>query len=88
MAGLTLRDRQSMGSGIGERSSPQTVAPWALAHHSPVSIHHLLQLVIEDKLRVPVERQPKQLSASPQGSPSENSLESQCWEADAGTGQV
>lgn len=33
---------QSMGSRTGERSSPQTVVPWALAHHSPVGVHHLL----------------------------------------------
>lgn len=68
---------QSMGSRTGEWSSPQMVVPWTLAHHSPVSVHHLLQLVIEDKLRVPVERQPW-FSASPPGSSSENSLAPQC----------
>lgn len=59
MAGLTLGD-----SPWGQRSrtvTPQSKrGPSAPAHHSPVGVHHLLQLVIEDKLGVPARDSPTQ----------------------------
>lgn len=63
---------QSMGSRMGELDPHRLRCPVrgvCRAHHSPVSVHHLLQLVVKDKLRVPVERQPR-FSAYPQGSSS------------------
>lgn len=57
MAGLTL----GMGGGGGggqpaAPSCPEDPGPWAVTGRSPVGVHHLLQLVVEDKLGVPGKR--------------------------------
>lgn len=58
MAGLTLG--RGGGGGVGQRAAPQlSRGPSPLdgdPGRSPVGVHHLLQLVVEDKLRVPGER--------------------------------
>lgn len=54
--------------------TPTDHGPSAPAHHSPVGIHHLLQLIVEDKLGVPAEKQPCSVL------PWNGSL----WEADPG----
>lgn len=56
MAGLTLKD-----SPWGQECrmvTPTDRGPFAPAHHSPVGIHHLLKLIVEDKLGIPAEKQP------------------------------
>lgn len=51
---------QSVGSGSRTVTPQSKRGPSAPAHHSPVGIHHLLQLVIEDKLGVPARDSPTQ----------------------------
>lgn len=57
MAGLTLGVGGGGGGGQpAAPSCPEDPGPWAVTGRSPVGVHHLLQLVVEDKLRVPGKR--------------------------------
>lgn len=77
MAGLTLKE-SPWGQGC-RIVTPTDRGPFAPAHHSPVGIHHLLKLIVEDKLWVPAKKQPYSVLL-----PAEAPSQRPPWEAAAG----